>query len=92
MKVKGPAKGDRSKTLDDALLCVVSNFDLSKQQSASIKSFASDRYFGIFAHRAGKIANLSACDSARKRFAKGLSSVVSCVTTNCADRRPDPML
>lgn len=45
MAAKGPAKGDRSKTLDDALLRVVSNFenvyDLSRQQSAAIKSFAS---------------------------------------------------
>ena len=43
--MKGPAKGDREKTFDDALLRVVSNFenmhDLSKQQSAAIKSFAS---------------------------------------------------
>ena len=41
MAAKGPAKGDREKTLDDALLRVVSNFenvhDLSKQQSAAIK-------------------------------------------------------
>ena len=39
------AKGDCEKTLDDALVRVVSNFenmhDLSKQQSAAIKSFAS---------------------------------------------------
>ena len=54
MATRGPAKGDREKTLDDALLRVVSNFenvhDLSKQQSATIKSFASrDRYFRIFA-------------------------------------------
>ena len=45
MAAKGPAKGDHEKTLDDALLRVVSNFenvhDLSKQQSAAIKSFAS---------------------------------------------------
>ena len=45
MAAKDPAKGDREKTLDDALLRVVSNFenlhDLSKQQSAAIKSFAS---------------------------------------------------
>lgn len=44
MAAKGP-KGDREKTLDDVLLRVVSNFenvhDLSKQQSAAIKSFAS---------------------------------------------------
>ena len=72
MTVKGPAKGGRSKTLDDALLCVVSNFDLSKQQSAAIKSFASDKPFRIFAYRAEKISNLSACDSARKSVAKGL--------------------
>ena len=45
MAVKGPAKGDHEKTLDDALLRVVPNFenvhDLSKQQSAAIKSFTS---------------------------------------------------
>ena len=45
MAAKGPVKGDREKTLDDALLRVVSNFenvhDLSKQQSAAVKSFAS---------------------------------------------------
>ena len=44
MAAKGPAKGDRSKTLDDALLRVVSEcenvHDLSKQQSAALKSFA----------------------------------------------------
>jgi len=62
--------------LDDALLYVVSNFDLSKQQSAAIKSFASDRYFRIFAHRARKISNLSACDSGHKRVWKGLSLAV----------------
>ena len=45
MVAKGPAKGDCKETLDDALLCVVSNFenlhDLSKQQLAAIKSFVS---------------------------------------------------
>ena len=45
MVAKGLAKGECEKTLDDALLCVVSNFenlhDLSKQQSAAIKSFVS---------------------------------------------------
>ena len=43
MAAKGPPKGDFEKTLDDALLRVVSNFenlhDLTKQQSAAIKSF-----------------------------------------------------
>ena len=45
MAAKVPAKEDRARTLDDALLRVVSNFenvhDLSKQQSAAIKSFVS---------------------------------------------------
>ena len=45
MAAKVPAKKDRARTLDDALLPVVSNFenvhDLSKQQSAGIKSFVS---------------------------------------------------
>ena len=45
MAAKSPAKGDCEKTLEDALLRVVSNFenlhDLSKQQSAAIKSFVS---------------------------------------------------
>ena len=45
MAAKVPVKEDRARTLDDALLLVVSNFenvhDLSKQQSAAIKSFVS---------------------------------------------------
>ena len=45
MAAKVPVKEDRARTLDDALLRVVSNFenvhDLSKQQSAAIKSFVS---------------------------------------------------
>ena len=42
MAAKVPVKEDRARTLDDALLRVVSNFenvrDLSKQQSAAIKA------------------------------------------------------
>jgi len=68
MAAKGPAKGDRSKTLDDALLRVVSNFENVYDLSFRIW----DRYFRTFAHRARKMSYLSTCDSARKRVAKAL--------------------
>jgi len=85
------------KTLDDALLRVVSNFenvhDLSKQHSAAITFF----HLGPdFAHRARKISSLATCDFAHKSVTKALrtldfsalpADVVSAVTTNCADIR-----
>jgi len=43
MAEKGPAKGDRAKTLDYALL-------INKLQSASSKSFTSGTFVSFFAH------------------------------------------
>ena len=106
MAAKGQAKGDREKTLDDALLRVVSNFenvhDLSKQQSAAIRSFASgtDTFVSLPTGHGKSLIYQLAIRPARQRVGKALwtlfsthpSDVVGCVTTKCSDRRSDPIL
>ena len=62
MAAKVPAKEDRERTLDDALHRVVSNFenvhDLSKQQSAAVKTFISGTESGIVVGGFGAIFSL----------------------------------
>jgi len=79
MAVKGPAKGDRAKMLDDALLTC-------KHQSASIKCFTSGD-FRIFTqgHWSRKILMLNVRSRSQK-------SCKSTLPTDCADRRPKPNL
>jgi len=73
MAAKGPAKGDRAKILDDALLT-------RKHQSASIKSFTSGTFVSlprVTGHGKSFIfISLSTFASVRKRVAKALCTLI----------------
>ena len=79
MAAKVPVKEDRARTLDDALVRVVSNFenvhDLSKQQSAAIKSFVAgnDTFVSLpTGHGKSLVYQLAIHARPRRRIAKAL--------------------